>query len=57
MRQKQFAPRKPRADSLHELRSRFEKTLASEIADAFIKRLLAWLTNRNPLFFITEILS
>jgi hypothetical protein len=39
---------KLRVDSLHELRSRFEKTLSSELADAFAKRLPAWLTNLAP---------
>ena len=29
-------PEKPRADSLHECRSCFEKALASELADAFL---------------------
>ena len=44
-----------RFDSLHELRSRFEKTLASELADAFAKRLPAWLTKLTPLIFLTPI--
>jgi hypothetical protein len=29
-------PEKPKADSLHECRSCFEKALASELADAFL---------------------
>ena len=47
MKQKQFAPRKPRVDSLRECWSRFEKTLESELTDAFAKRLPAWQANRN----------
>jgi len=46
---------KLRVDSLHELRSRFEKTLSSELSDAFAKRLPAWLTNRTPEIFLTPI--
>jgi hypothetical protein len=32
-----------------------KKTLASELADAFAKRLPAWLANRNPEIFLTPI--
>jgi len=49
-----FSP-KLRVDSLHELRSRFEKTLESELKDAFAKRLTAWPSKLNPLIFITPI--
>lgn len=55
MKQKQFAPRKPRVDSLRECWSRFEKTLESELTDAFAKRLTAWASKLNPLIFITPI--
>jgi hypothetical protein len=50
-----LATAKLRVDSLHELRSRFEKTLSSELADAFAKRLPAWLAKRNPEIFLTFI--
>jgi len=39
-----------RFDSLGELRSLFEKTLTSKLADAFAKRLPAWQANRKTVF-------
>jgi len=49
-------PRKRRVDSLHECRSRFEKTLASELADAFSKQLPAWLAKQRPaLIFLIRV--